>query len=324
MRNDDVALHEQLQDRAAQLREVASGLLEDKQKTLPCKWFYDEYGSQLFDRICDLDAYYPTRTEHQILRRSAKEMAAYCGEECAIIEYGAGSVVKVRFLIDALENPVAVIPIDISGEHVAAAAKSLANDYPDLEVVPVCADYTQPVELPATEKPSRRRVAFFPGSTIGNFHRRDAVKFLSRIAKTVGEGGALLIGVDRKKDPEVLERAYNDPEGITAEFNRNLLRHLNRELGTDFAIDRFEHRAVYSEEAGRIEMHLESLDDQEVQIGDHSIDLNEGETIRTECSYKYAPSEFRELAREAGFESRAEWTDPSELFGVYFLEVAGE
>ena len=321
MSQREVELVEHRSDRSAQLAEVATGLSDPDQKTLPCKWLYDEYGSQLFDRICTLDAYYPTRTEHGILERNAEAMARMCGPECAIIEYGAGSVVKVRFLLDALEDPVAVVPIDISGEHVAQAAAELASDYPELEVQPVCADYTRHVPLPETKRPARRKVAFFPGSTIGNFHREAAIEFLRRIAETVGEHGALLIGVDRKKDTATLKRAYNDPEGVTAEFNRNLLRHLNREIGTDFDLDQFTHRAVYSEDAGRIEMHLRSETDQTVTVGEAEVDFEAGETIRTECSYKYAPSEFRVLAREAGFRCRAEWTDTDRLFGVYLLEV---
>ena len=322
MSRREVELLEHRSHLRTQLEEVAIGLTQTDQKTLPCKWFYDERGSQLFDRICTLDAYYLTRTEHRILEDSAEAMARMCGPECAIIEYGAGSVVKVRFLLDALEEPVAVVPIDISGSHVAAAAAELAADYPAIEVLPVCADYTRHVPLPPMRREARRKVAFFPGSTIGNFHRDAAIEFLSRIAQTVGERGALIIGVDRKKDAAILELAYNDPEGITAEFNRNLLRHLNRELGTDFDLDRFTHRAVYSEARGRIEMHLESESDQTVMVGETPVELTSGETIRTECSYKYSSSEFRVLAREAGFRCRAEWTDEDRLFGVYLLEVA--
>ena len=316
-----VELREHERDRRALLDEVVAGLARPRQKTLPCKWLYDEHGSQLFDRICNLDVYYPTRTEQTILERHAAAMARACGPEVAIIEFGAGSVVKVRFLLDALEDPVGVVPIDISGEHVAAAAKELATDYPDLEVLPVVADYTHPVPLPPMRREPSRRVAFFPGSTIGNFHRDEAIGFLSRIGETVGEHGALLIGVDRKKDRLLLERAYDDPEGVTAEFNVNLLRHLNRALDTDFDLDRFRHRAIYDEEAGRIEMHLESLADQTVTVGERRIEIAARESIRTECSYKYSGAEFRVLAREAGFRCRAEWTDPDKLFAVYLLEV---
>ncbi len=320
-RDDDLDLVEQQRSELrAQLAEVSAGLAKKRQKTLPCKWFYDERGSLLFDRICELDEYYLTRTERRILEAHAAEVARWCGPRVAIIEYGAGSIVKIRMLLDALEDPVAVIPIDISGSHLTAAAAELARDYPKLEVKPVRADFSLPVPLPALARPCRR-VAFFPGSTIGNFHREDAVQFLSRIAETVGAGGALLIGVDFKKDRRILESAYDDSEGVTAEFNFNLLRHLNTALGTDFSIDRYRHRAVYDEAKGRIEMHLVSLEDQWVHVGDEQFSIVAGESIRTECSYKYAPEELRAIAREAGFDCRGEWTDDDQLFGVYLLEV---
>jgi dimethylhistidine N-methyltransferase len=314
-------LLEQRSDRRIQLSEIADGLSRPTQKVLPCKWLYDERGSQLFDQICALDVYYPTRTEQLILEQNAQEIARQCGPRAAIIEYGAGSAVKVRILLDALEDPVAVVPIDISGEHLAAACAGLARDYPEIEVKPVRADYSQPVPLPDFEREPRRQVAFFPGSTIGNFHRDKAAEFLSRIASTVGSGGALLIGVDIKKDREILEQAYDDPEGVTAEFNRNLLRHLNRALRTDFRVDRFAHRAVYQDDAGRVEMHLVSLEDQTVKVGKDEFTLDEGETIRTECSYKYSPDEFHSLARDAGFKVVGEWFDEDDLFGVYLLDV---
>lgn len=309
-------------DRTALAEEIVQGLTADDQKTLPCKWLYDEKGSQFFDAITELDAYYPTRTELSILEAHVDEIARLCGPKCTIIEYGAGSVVKVRILLDALEDPVALIPIDISGEHLAAAAAGLARDYPGVDVRPIEADYTRHVPLPPPHPDARKNVAFFPGSTLGNFHPEAAQRFLASIAETIGRGGGLLIGVDRKKDAAVLELAYNDPDGVTAAFDRNILVHLNRELGTDFDVDRFLHRAIYDAKEGRIEMHLFSTADQTVRVGDVEVSIASGESIRTECSYKYTPEEFQDLSRAAGFECRAFWTDPKEWFAVYFLEVA--
>ncbi len=302
------------------LEEAIAGLSQEP-KLLPCKYFYDEYGSRLFDRICELEEYYPTRTELAIMHQSIHEMAALIGEEVLLVEYGAGSCVKIRLLLDALRRPAGFVPIDISREHLVKAAREVHDVYPDLEILPVCADYNKPFEMPQASRAASRRVVYFPGSTIGNFHPSDAHKFLARLRELVGMGGGLLIGVDLKKDPNVLRLAYNDLQGITASFNMNLLTRLNNECGADFDLDRFHHEAAYNEAEGRIEMHLVSDADQTVSLGGQTFHFAEDESIRTECSYKYTVEEFASLARPAGFELRRAWTDQKDYFSVQFLEA---
>lgn len=300
------------------LAEVLEGLRQPR-KELPCKYLYDERGSRLFDEICDLPEYYPTRTELAIMRRHAPDMADALGPGCLLVEYGSGSSVKTRRLLDHLERPAGYVPIDISGEHLLRAAATLAETYPGLEVLPVCADFTGYYEVPAPSRPARRNAVYFPGSTIGNFGPSEARDLLGRIASTCGPGGALLIGVDLKKDGSVLEPAYDDAQGVTAAFNLNLLRRINRELGGDFRLDCFRHRAFYNADEGRVEMHLISLAPQTVRVGEAEIPFNEGESIRTECSYKYALEDFGALASAAGFDVAAVWTDEARLFSVQYL-----
>lgn len=302
------------------LEEALAGLSQEP-KLLPCKYFYDEHGSRLFDRICELEEYYPTRTELAIMHQSIHEMAALIGEDVLLVEYGAGSCVKIRLLLDALRRPAGFVPIDISREHLVNAAREVHDVYPDLEILPVCADYSKPFEMPEPSRPASRRVVYFPGSTIGNFHPNDAHEFLTRLRELVGKGGGLLIGVDLKKDPNVLRLAYNDLQGITASFNMNLLTRLNNECGAGFDLDRFHHEAVYNEADGRIEMHLVSDAEQSVSLGGRTFDFAKGESIRTECSYKYTVEEFASLARPAGFELRRAWTDQDDYFSVQFLEA---
>jgi L-histidine Nalpha-methyltransferase len=307
--------------RTAFERDVLAGLSQPE-KRLPCKYFYDEEGSALFDRITELDAYYPTRTELAILQAHASEMAEAIGPRAALIEFGSGSSVKTRLLLDALPDLAAYVPVDISEEHLLATAEALRTAYPDLPILPLPADYTETLTLPDLPE-HRRRVVYFPGSTIGNFERDYAEAFLERAARLAGRGGGLLIGVDLVKDPAVLERAYDDEEGVTAAFNRNLLERINRELGADFPAETFEHRAVWNEEEERIEMYLVSTAGREVEVAGRTFRFTPGETIHTEHSHKYTPEGFVEMARHAGFEPDRQWLDPQQYFAVFSLRVPG-
>jgi dimethylhistidine N-methyltransferase len=301
--------------------EVLCGLRK-RQKELPSKFFYDERGSELFEQISTLDEYYLTRTELGIMRDHARAMAEVLGQQVLLIEYGSGSSTKTRLLLDHLLQPAAYVPIDISKEHLIQAAMALAAAYPALEVLPVCADYTTDFPLPAPTIPAARRVVYYPGSTIGNFDREPALRFLRHIAQVCGPGGGLLIGVDLSKDPVKLHHAYNDWEGITAAFNLNLLARINRELGADFPLDRFRHYAFYNPREGRVEMHLVSLDNQTAHVGDAAFSFEIGESIWTESSYKYRLAEFADLAGAAGFAVEQVWMDPQGLFSVQYLTVA--
>lgn len=295
--------------------------LSAARKWLPPKYFYDARGSELFEAICALPEYYLTRTELAILRAEIADIAAALGPGCALIEYGSGTGVKTRLLIDALA-PVAYVPIDISPEPLAAAANAIGADHPGLPVQALVADYTAALELPELASCRPRRCAvYFPGSTIGNFTPAAALDFLVRARAVCGPGGALLIGADTKKDRALIEAAYDDAQGVTAEFNLNLLERMNRELGADFVRQRFRHRAFYDPLAGRVEMHLESTVAQTVTIAGCAFRFAAGETIHTENSYKYAIEEFRALAGRAGFEPRRVWTDARGWFSVHYLEA---
>lgn len=297
--------------------EVMAGLAKAS-KELPSKYFYDEIGSHLFERICELEEYYVTRTELEIMRQQSDEIARLLGPRCLLIEYGSGSSKKTRLLLDALQDPAGYVPIDISKEFLQDSAAALAGAYPGLEILPVCADYTGAFQLPSPGKHVERRVAYFPGSTIGNFEHDAARRFLRRVAR-VCQGGGLLIGVDLKKDGNILHRAYNDRQGVTARFNLHLLARINLELGANFCLDQFSHYAFYNPRQSRIEMHLISLRRQTVRIGEAEIFFNAGESIWTESSYKYTPEEFAQLANEAGFSVQQVWTDQRELFSVQYL-----
>lgn len=312
-----------LEPRIEHLREeVLAGLLRPR-KELPSKFLYDDCGSQLFDQICDLEEYYPTRTEIAIMQEWVGDMAAVVGPHCCLIEYGSGSSTKSHILLQALHEPSTYMPIDISRVQLLAAAQESARTYPDLEVLPICADYTADFTLPTPRNPSARRVVYFPGSTIGNFHFWEAQRFLQRVAEICGPHGGLLIGVDLKKDPERLHAAYNDARGVTAAFNLNMLARINRELGASFQLEQYRHYAFYNPHEGRIEMHLASLAEQRVQIDGCDIDFALGETIWTESSYKYTLTEFARLAGTAGFDVRRVWTDREHLFSVQYLEARG-
>jgi len=302
------------------LRDVITGL-RSTPKQLPCKYFYDLRGSELFDRICLLDEYYLTRTELALMDQFAPEMGAQIGPGAMLVEYGSGSSVKTRYLLDGLPDPVAYVPVDISGDHLRQTARELARDYPRIEILPVCADFTKDFALPRSLQTVSHAAVYFPGSTIGNFLPGEAVALLRRITRMCGTGGGLLIGVDLKKDIPTIEAAYNDRLGVTAEFNLNLLRRINGELGADFDLDQFFHQARYNAELGRVEMYLISRQAQTVTLGGESVEFGPGETICTEHSHKYTVEEFAAVAAGAGLTLRREWTTAKREFAVLHFAV---
>ncbi len=300
--------------------DVLAGLASDP-KTLPCKYFYDQRGCRLFEQICELDEYYLTRTELRIMKQCAAEMADAIGPRCMLIEYGSGSSRKTRLLLDHLHDPVAYVPVDIALDHLRDSATRLSSQYPELEVLPVCADFTSHFAPPRAARRERRRIVYFPGSTIGNFNDEEVLDLLCGIAELVGPGGGLLVGMDLQKDVAVLEAAYNDQQGITADFNLNLLERINRELDGDFDLDQFQHRAQYNEEAGRIEIGVVSRTDQTVVVDGVPFDFESGEAICTEHSHKYQLDDFKVLAQSAGLNEVRHWTDAKEYFAVGLYEV---
>ncbi|HXV11564.1 MAG TPA: L-histidine N(alpha)-methyltransferase [Burkholderiales bacterium] len=314
------SLHDLHPDTGDFLDDVWAGLSQPR-KTLPPKYFYDPQGCLLFEAICALPEYYLTRAETALMNRHVGDMAGRLGPASAVIEYGSGSGRKTRILL-AASRPAVYVPIDIARAQLDATAAEIAREFPGLQVVAVCADYMRPFSLPDLEGlGARRRVVYFPGSTIGNLTPEEAAVFLTTARAQVQRGGGMLIGVDLKKDADRLNAAYNDSRGVTAAFNLNLLARINRELGADFDPAAFRHRAVYDAALGRIEMHLECLKAQSVTIGGRTFHLRKGETIHTENSYKYSIGEFQELARGAGLSPVTCWTDPDQLFGVHYLTV---
>ena len=301
--------------------ETLSGLSASP-RTLPCKYFYDDRGAQLFRKICDLPEYYITRTELEILRLHGAEMAAALGSSVELIGLGTGAGSKTRILLEELDQPAVYIPIDISKEQLQRSVARFCAIFPQLQILPVCADYLEPFELPLPRRPSSRSVVYFPGSTIGNFEPAAAVAFLRRLAELAGNEGGLLIGVDLQKDTRVIERAYNDRTGVTAEFNLNLLARANREFDADFDLRQWRHRATYNPDKGRIEMYLVSAADQSVHIEQRRFDFRAGEKILTEYSYKYTPEGFAAIAGKAGFEFRKIWSDRKKLFGVFYFTLS--
>jgi dimethylhistidine N-methyltransferase len=302
------------------LSEMVYGLSQ-AQKILPCKFLYDEEGSRLFNEICELDEYYPTRTESRILCDNIDEIVASIGGGCRLVEFGSGASTKTRHLLNHLQDLSSYLPIDISGAQLLESSTRLAREFPDLEIQPLEADYGELSELPASGRKSKRTVAFFSVSTIGNFEPGKAVAFLGKVASLCGAGGGLLIGVDRRKDKRLLEAAYNDRSGVTARFNLNLLARANRELDADFDLSSFLHRAPYNEYQGRIEMHLVSTRPQVVHLNSHEFYFARGEHITTEYSYKYSVPGFANLAKKAGFELVKSWEDAEQLFSVMLLRV---
>lgn len=294
--------------------------LSAARKSIPCRFLYDAQGSALFDQICELEEYYPTRTEIGMLRAQGGEMAERIGPDCQLIELGGASSLKAKILLDALDRPGVYMPVDISREHMQTAVRRLHDERPDLAIHAICADYGQPFALPVTEA-GGRRVAFFPGSTIGNLNPGEAIDFLSDWAAKLGRGGAMLIGVDLRKDPELIRRAYDDARGVTAAFSKNVLARANRELDADFDLDSFAHRARYDTERGCIVIHLESLRAQTARVGSHRLDFAAGEQVHIEDSYKYTLAGFRALAMAGGFMPIQVWTDPDALFSIHYLEA---
>lgn len=315
---------------AAANQEMLADVLEGLSwpiKRLPCKYFYDRRGSELFDRICELPEYYVTRTELGIMRAHAAEMATCIGAGALIIEYGSGSSTKTRLLLDELSRlapPAGYAPVDVSREHLMAASRAIARDYPGLPVHPICADFTTAFALPPAVRLARR-IVYFPGSTIGNFAAPEATALLGQIARQIARrgsaaaAGGALIGIDLQKPEAVLHAAYNDAQGVTAAFNLNMLVHINRELGATFDLTRFAHRAYYHHERGCVEMHLESLVAQEVSIGGRRITFAAGETIQTEDSHKYTLAGFADMAASAGLRLDRTFTDADMQFALVYL-----
>jgi dimethylhistidine N-methyltransferase len=309
-------LHPPLDDFRA---EVLQGLSQSP-KVISPKFLYDKQGAELFDGICTLDEYYLTRTEIGILQASAAEIATLIGDG-ALIEFGSGSSQKVRILLDAIPHAMTYVGLDISKQHLQESCAQLAKDYPELEAIAICTDYTQPIPFPTIPSlQNKHKVGFFPGSSIGNLEPAEAIQFLKNAA-VILESGDLLVGVDLKKDPVILEAAYDDSQGISAAFALNLLTRINRELGADFVVEHFDYRAFYNP-IGRIEMYLVSRIDQKVHLDDVEIAFSQGETLRTEYSYKYSVAEFQEIATLAGLQTKHAWTDPQQWFSLHYLHFA--
>lgn len=319
MNTATVQFHNQLpEDHAPTMAEEVLAGLTSNPKTCSPKYLYDQKGSELFEKICELPEYYPTRTEESILRNALPEIADLAGSNATLLELGSGASRKVRLLLESLAVPC-YLGVDISREFLISSTQQLAADYPWLEVHAVCADFTRELSLPEAITTRQDLVAFFPGSSIGNFTPQEAERFLASLNRSLPVGSGLLIGVDLLKDREVLEAAYNDADGVTAEFNLNLLDRLQRELGLDLRRERFRHRAYFNERQSRIEMHLESTIAQVLSVNGSTIRFRQGESIHTENSCKYSVSGFQRLAARAGFSSRRVWTDDEALFSVHYL-----
>ena len=316
--SERLLFHDLEPERSCFHKDIINGL-SGRPRSIPPKYFYDEHGSHLFDAICDTPEYYPTRTEVAIIKDNLNEICAYLGKECVLIEPGSGASKKIRLLLDVLE-PHTYIPLDISSDYLYSVASDLVSEFPKLKVIAACVDFTAPIKLP--DYPAqKRRVAFFPGSSIGNFEPEEAVIFLRNLHDLVQADGGLLIGVDLKKDPDILNNAYNDKQGITAQFNLNVLAHINRELNANFNFDCFEHKAFYNEVLGRMEIYLLCKSGQTVTVGNSVFEFVEGESIHTENSYKYSISEFHALAGEAGFKNKKTWVDTNKLFSIHYFSA---
>ena len=301
-----------------ELDELIDGLKQPEKMISP-KYFYDERGSQLFEEITRLPEYYPTETELGIMRDNVGEIAELVGKQASLIEFGSGSSLKTRVLLENLDELAAYVPVDISEDHLLESAQQIREDFPKLDVLPVVADFTQPFQLPSPKIMPVRNIVYFPGSTIGNFTHDAAHELLQVMHEEAGAGGALLIGVDLQKDPAIIERAYNDSAGVTAEFNRNMLRHLNREFGADFDLGAFAHSAEYNEKKGRVEIRLVSEQDQEFTLGNESFSIDRDEAILTEYSHKYTLEGFAAMAEAAAFRVEKVWMDAERLFSVQYL-----
>jgi L-histidine N-alpha-methyltransferase len=304
-------------ENSSEIAEIIHGL-QQPEKMISPKYFYDERGSQLFDDITHLPEYYPTETELGIMRDNVAEIAQLVGRQASLIEFGSGSSRKTPVLLNHLHDLAVYVPVDISEEHLLESAQQLRQGFPDLEILPVVADFTKPFQLPVPTIMPLRNIVYFPGSTIGNFTHDDALGLLKVMHQEAGADGAMLIGVDLQKDPAIIERAYNDSAGVTAEFNINMLRHLNREYSANFDLDAFSHDAQYNGDKGRIEIRLVSSEDQVVSIGDTDIEISSGEAILTEYSHKYTLDGFAGMAATAGFVVEKVWIDPDALFSVQY------
>ena len=302
----------------SEILEIVDGL-SAAQKQISPKYFYDERGSQLFDEITRLPEYYLTNTELGIMRDNIDEIVAMVGKQASLIEFGSGSSLKTRILLEHLSELAAYVPVDISDEHLHASADQIRSEFPHIDVLPVVADFTQQFELPTPMIMPVRNVVYFPGSTIGNFEHDMAMELLRVMHHEAGENGALLIGVDLQKDPKIIEDAYNDSAGVTAKFNLNMLQHLNRIYGANFDVDEFAHSANYDPDEGRVVIKLVSQSDQTFAVGDKAFDIANGEAILTEYSHKYTLDGFADMAENAGFKVEKVWVDPRRLFSVQFL-----
>lgn len=300
--------------------EILNGL-HNIPKSLPSKLFYDERGSELFDRICQLPEYYPTRTEMHIMSKNIREITDMIGDDVLLIEMGSGNSNKIRTLLDYMDHPAAYVPVDISGKYLYSAVRELQADYRDMRIIPVVADYTHAFTLPEIDVEFEKKIIFYPGSTIGNFKPDQAVRFLKTCAGLIGGRGNMIIGVDLIKESSLLEEAYNDREGITAAFNSNILLHVNRLLNANFRPELFKHKAFFNKSESRIEMHLISLRNQTVRLGYEKIQLGKGESIHTENSYKYSLDSFRQIALKAGFDVTKTWTDANDYFSIQYLSL---
>ena len=307
-----------MSQRSENMAELIEGL-DQEEKSISPKYFYDEHGSQLFDQITRLPEYYITETEIGIMLGNVDEIVALVGAQASLIEFGSGSSLKTRVLLEHLDKLAVYVPVDISEEHLLASAQQIGDEFPDIEVLPVVADFTKNFDLPHPALMPLRNIVYFPGSTIGNFRRDAALDLLKVMRHEAKDSGALLIGVDLQKDPDIIESAYNDSEGVTAAFNVNILRHLNRDYGADFDLDNFSHDARYDPDEGRVVIRLVSGKDQVAQLGGRSIDIADGEAILTEYSHKYTLEGFAGMAEEAGFRVEKVWTDTNKLFSVQYL-----
>ena len=303
---------------AENIAEIVEGL-KRPQKSISPKYFYDERGSQLFEAITQLPEYYLTGTEIGIMRHNIAEIVELVGKQASLVEFGSGSSLKTRILLEHLDELAAYVPVDISEEHLLASAQQIASEFPGTEVLPVVADFTRNFDLPTPKIMPLRNIVYFPGSTIGNFEHSVALDLLRVMRHEAKENGALLIGVDLQKNAAIIESAYNDSQGVTAEFNLNMLRHLNKVYGTDFDLDEFSHDAQYNSRDGRVVIHLVSAKDQVVHIGETRIDIADGEKILTEYSHKYTLQGFAELAGQADFRVEKVWADAERLFSVQYL-----
>jgi len=299
------------------LEAIIAGLSRPR-KSISSKYFYDEIGSKLFEDITRLPEYYLTNTELAIMEACVAEIAELAGPQASLIEFGSGSSMKTRLMLRHLHSPAVYVPVDISADHLLDSQRSIQADFPEIEVIPVVADFTHPFDLPDPGTLPLRNIVYFPGSTIGNFEKDDAIELLRVMYQEAGTDGALVIGVDLQKDPAVIHAAYNDSAGVTARFNLNMLSHLNGEFGANFDLDSFSHRATYDPDRGRIVMELVSAGEQSVRVGDAQIHFDEGESITTEYSHKYTLDDIETMVAAAGFTVAKVWTDPKRWFGVHY------